>query len=80
MGAWGEGAGSSELTQKTREGLVDAYLEGFPTTDLVMLLTDEATNGYGISKRNVGWRIDYSFISSDPRDRAADADSAPARG
>ena len=58
VGAWGEGAGSSELTQKTREALVDAYLEAFPTTDLVMLLTDEATNGYGISKRNVGWRID----------------------
>lgn len=58
LGAWGEGAGSSELTQKTREGLVDAYLEAFPTTDLVMLLTDEATNGYGISKRNVGWRVD----------------------
>ncbi len=58
VGAWGEGSGSSELTQKTRQGLVDAYLDGFPTTDLIMLLTDEETNGYGISKRNVGWRVD----------------------
>jgi hypothetical protein len=58
VGAWGEGAGSADLTQRTREALLDAYLEGFRKTPLKMLLTDEKTNRYGISKRNVGWRVD----------------------
>jgi hypothetical protein len=58
VGAWGEGAGSELLRQSTREALVDAYLEGFQKTPLVMLLTDEKTNRYGISKRPVGWRVD----------------------
>ena len=58
VGAWGEGAGSALLSQRTREALVDAYLEAFRKTPLVMLLTDEKTNGYGISRRAVGWRVD----------------------
>lgn len=58
VGAWGEGAGSAELTQKTRRALVDSYLDAFKKTNLVMLLTDEKTNRYGISRRNVGWRVD----------------------
>ncbi len=58
VGAWGEGAGSAQLTQQTRELLVDSYLDAFKKTHLVMLLTDEKTNKYGLSKRNVGWRVD----------------------
>ncbi len=58
VGAWGEGAGSARLTQKTRAALVDCYLESFKKTHLIMLLTDEKTNKYGLSKRNVGWRVD----------------------
>lgn len=58
VGAWGEGAGSERLTQKTREALVDSYLEAFRKTHLIMLLTDEETNRYGLSKRAVGWRVD----------------------
>lgn len=58
VGAWGEGAGSAELSERTREALVDAYLEGFPKTLLVMLMTDEKTNKYGVSRRQVGWRAD----------------------
>ncbi len=58
VGAWGEGAGSNLLTEKTREALVDAYLESFRRTPLVMLLTDEKTNSYGLSKKPVGWRVD----------------------
>ncbi len=58
VGAWGEGAGSERLTEKTREALVDSYLEAFPNTHLLMLLTDPKTNGYGLSKRNVGLRFD----------------------
>jgi len=58
VGAWGEGEGAERLTRKTREALVDAYLESFDKTPLVMLLTDEQTNQYGISKKPVGWRVD----------------------
>jgi hypothetical protein len=58
VGAWGEGAGSALLSEQTRTGLLDCYLESFSKTPLVMLLTDAKTNGYGISKRNVGWRVD----------------------
>lgn len=58
VGAWGEGAGSALLSRPTREGLVDAYLEAFHETPLLMLLTDEKTNKYGISRKNVGWRVD----------------------
>ena len=37
---------------------MDAYLEAFNKTPLVMLLTDAKTNSYGISKKPVGWRVD----------------------
>jgi len=58
VGAWGEGAGSARLTPKTRKALVDSYLHAFRKTHLVMLLTDEKTNRYGVSQRDVGWRVD----------------------
>jgi Domain of unknown function (DUF4832) len=58
VGAWGEGAGSADLSESTRRALVDCYLEAFPKSSLVMLLTDAKTNGYGVSRRNVGWRVD----------------------
>ena len=58
VGAWGEGAGSSMLTQPTREALIDAYTDTFKKTPLIMLLTDEKTNKYGISQADVGWRAD----------------------
>jgi len=58
VGAWGEGAGSALLSQSTREGLVDAYLDAFDRTPVLMLLTDEKTNKYGISQEDVGWRVD----------------------
>ena len=58
VGAWGEGAGSSLLTDKTRQALVDAYIDSFKKTHLVMLLTDKKTNSYALSKADVGWRVD----------------------
>ena len=58
VGAWGEGAGSDLLRQKTREALVDSYTDSFKKTHLVMLLTDRKTNMYGLSKADVGWRVD----------------------
>ncbi|MBE9510672.1 MAG: DUF4832 domain-containing protein [Bacteroidetes bacterium] len=58
IGFWGEGRGSAILTQKTREALVDAYTDNFKKTPLIMLLTDEKTNKYGLTQANVGWRVD----------------------
>ncbi len=58
VGAWGEGAGAGQLSERTREALVDAYLEAFRQTPLEMLLTDETTNKYALSKKDVGWRVD----------------------
>jgi hypothetical protein len=58
VGFWGEGAGSEKLSQETRQALVNAYTDNFRKTPLVMLLTDEKTNKYGLSRANVGWRVD----------------------
>ena len=58
VGFWGEGAGSDLLTQHTREALVRSYTDNFKKTPLVMLLTDEKTNKFGLSQANVGWRVD----------------------
>ena len=58
VGYWGEGDGAAALTQKTREALVNAYTDNFKKTPLIMLLTDEKTNKYGLSQANVGWRVD----------------------
>jgi hypothetical protein len=58
VGNWGEGHGSALLSGGTRKALVDSYIESFRKTPLVMLLTDEVTNKYGMSQGNVGWRID----------------------
>ncbi len=58
VGPWGEGAGSEILTPKTREALVDCYIDVFKATPLMMLLTDERTNQYGLSRADVGFRAD----------------------
>ncbi|MBW7998554.1 MAG: hypothetical protein FVQ81_18670, partial [Candidatus Glassbacteria bacterium] len=58
VGWWGEGGGSRDMTRQTREALVDAYIDAFPNTHLSMLLTDPETNKYGISRADVGWRVD----------------------
>jgi len=58
VGAWGEGDGSALLTDPVRAALVDAYLDAFRETPLVMLLTDARTHGYAMARRDVGWRVD----------------------
>lgn len=58
VGPWGEGEGSERLSGETREALVDCYLDTFRETPLLMLLTDEKTNRYGLSRRHFGWRAD----------------------
>ncbi len=58
VGYWGEGEHSELLSDSARKRLVDAYVESFTKTTLVMMLTDPKTNGYGMSKRDMGWRVD----------------------
>jgi hypothetical protein len=58
VGAWGEGAGSEELTEPTLRGLLDCYLGSFPRTQLVLQLKDERATRYALAKRPVGWRVD----------------------
>lgn len=58
IGFWGEGRGSAILKQTTRAALVNSYTDNFKETPLIMLLTDEVTNKYGLSQANVGWRVD----------------------
>ncbi|QHW31446.1 DUF4832 domain-containing protein [Paenibacillus rhizovicinus] len=58
IGSWGEGEGSELLTQPTREALMDCYIDSFRETPLLMLLTDDRTNRYGLSRAAVGWRAD----------------------
>jgi hypothetical protein len=58
VGAWGEGEGSDRLSPQTRRALVDCYIDAFKSTHLVALLTDAGTNGYALSRRAVGWRVD----------------------
>jgi hypothetical protein len=58
VGAWGEGAGSEQLSRKTMEALVESYTESFLKTPLIALLMDKKTNTYADSKIPVGWRVD----------------------
>ena len=58
VGAWGEGAGADQLTDATRKGLLDCYLETFRTTPLVLQLQDPKATHYALGKRPVGWRVD----------------------
>jgi hypothetical protein len=58
VGAWGEGAGSEELTEPILKGLLDCYLDSFPRTLLVLQLKDERATRYALGKRPVGWRVD----------------------
>lgn len=58
VGFWGEGRGSDILSEDTRKKLINAYTDNFKKTPLLMLLTDEKTNKYGLSQADVGWRID----------------------
>ncbi len=58
VGAWGEGSGSELLSEPVREELLDAYIQSFRKTPLVIQPTDERTNGYANAKATVGWRVD----------------------
>ena len=58
VGAWGEGAGAEQLTDRTRQALLDCYLDTFPQTPLVLQLQDPKATHYALAKRPVGWRVD----------------------
>src|SRR6185437_13060086 len=50
LAAWGEGAGTNLLTEKTRRALLDSYLDSFHKTPLVTQLGDKATVAYTLSR------------------------------
>jgi hypothetical protein len=50
LAAWGEGAGTNLLSDRTRHALVDSYMESFHKTPLVTQLGDEKTVAYTLSK------------------------------
>jgi hypothetical protein len=58
VGAWGEGGGTAELTNKTAKALMDLYVDAFKKTPIKLLLTDKISNEYAISKADVGYRAD----------------------
>lgn len=58
VGPWGEGAGTTFLTQDAMENLMDSYLDSFHTTPLVIQPTDPKTVSYATSRADVGWRAD----------------------
>lgn len=68
LAAWGEGAGTELLTDKTRRALVDSYMQGFRKTPLATQLSDAKTVAYTLSLASngtgkalgpaVGWRAD----------------------
>jgi Domain of unknown function (DUF4832)/Beta-galactosidase len=58
VGAWGEGAGAEQLTDRTRQALLDCYLDTFRQSPLVLQLQDPKATHYALAKRPVGWRVD----------------------
>jgi hypothetical protein len=58
VGAWGEGGGTGLLKKETARALIDLYLESFKKTPIKLLLTDQFSNQYAISKADVGYRAD----------------------
>jgi hypothetical protein len=58
VGAWGEGAGAEQLTEPTRQALLDCYLDTFRQTPLVLQLQDPKSTHYALARRPVGWRVD----------------------
>lgn len=58
VGPWGEGSGTRFLSKKTRERMMDSYLDSFHATPLVIQPNDPKTSEYALSKANVGWRAD----------------------
>lgn len=58
VGAWGEGGGTALLKKETAMALMDLYLKSFTKTPIKLLLTDQFSNQYAISKADVGYRAD----------------------
>jgi len=65
VGSWGEGIDGEHLTQAARASLLDAYLDTFTLTPLLVLLEDKPTNTYPLSRRDVGYRFDCLGDMSD---------------
>ena len=57
-GPWGEGEGVDKLPQPVHMELLNAYLDNFRNTPLLMQLSPAWAHKYALSKRPVGWRAD----------------------
>jgi len=64
LAAWGEGAGTNLLTEKTRRALLDSYLDSFHKTPLVTQLGDKATVAYTLSR---AWGAPGDSLAKDKR-------------
>ncbi len=58
VGAWGESMGLDQLPDAAMTRLVDAYVDTFTKTPLMMLLYPGNACRYALSKRAVGYRAD----------------------
>jgi hypothetical protein len=58
VGWAGEGSGTKLLSHETMKKLMDAYLESFKKTPLIILLQDKESSLYTTSMAYVGWRVD----------------------
>ena len=69
LAAWGEGAGSNLLTEKTRRALLDSYLDSFHKTPLVTQLGDPETVAYTLSR---AWGGPEDSLAKEERASALD--------
>ena len=72
VGAWGESEGIDALPDAAMRHLVDAYLDTFPTTPLLMLLYEGNSCRHALSRRAVGYRADCLGDLRPPSEYEAD--------
>ena len=58
VGAWGESEGIDVLPDASMRGLIDAYVDTFTSTPLLMMLYEGNSCRYALSKGAVGYRAD----------------------
>ncbi len=72
VGAWGESEGIDRLPDAAMSSLVDAYVDTFTTTPLMMMLYEGNSCRYALSRRAVGYRADCLGDMRTPGDYEAD--------
>jgi hypothetical protein len=72
VGAWGESEGIDVMPDAAMTRLVDAYVDTFTSTPLLMMLYEGNSCRYALSKRAVGYRADCLGDMRTPSDYEAD--------